>query len=124
MASKRASGSLESEVLACLWAAGGPLTPAQVAEDLGGGLAYTTVQTVLARLHAKGAVRRTVAGRAHAYTPLLDDAGLAAHRMQQLLDVGRDRGAVLAQFLDTLTPADEAVLADLLTRRDRAGKRR
>lgn len=124
MASKRASGSLESEVLACLWAAGEPLTPAQVAEDLGGDLAYTTVQTVLARLHAKGAVRRTVAGRAHAYTPLLDDAGLAAHRMQQLLDVGRDRGAVLAQFLDTLTPADEAVLADLLTRRDRAGKRR
>ena len=88
---RRAKGGLESEVLAALWAAEGPLTPAEVVEAIGGDLAYTTVQTILVRLHAKGAVAREQAGRAYAYTPVLDDAGLAADRMQALLDKGGDR---------------------------------
>jgi predicted transcriptional regulator len=113
---RRAKGSLESEVLATLWAAGRPLTAGEVAEALGGELAYTTVQTILSRLNAKGAVRREAAGRAHAYTPVLDDAGMAAHRMQELLDKGGDRAAVLARFLGSLAPEDEATLAALLHR--------
>lgn len=82
-------------------------------------LAYTTVQTILTRLHAKGAVSREPAGRAHAYTPVLDDAGLAATRMRAMLDNGGDRAAVLARFLGTLTPEDEATLVGLLESRDR-----
>lgn len=118
MAGRRAKGSLESEVLATLWAADRPLTPAQVAEALGGELAYTTVQTTLTRLHAKGAVSRAASGRAHAYSPVLDDAGLAAHRMQQVLEGGGDRAAVLSRFLGALSPQDEATLAQLLADRD------
>jgi predicted transcriptional regulator len=111
---RRAKGSLESEVLAALWAAGRPLTPAQVAEALDGELAYTTVQTILVRLHGKGAVRRELTGRAHTYTPLLDDAGLAAERMAAMLDKGADHAAVLTRFLHALSPEDEATLARLL----------
>lgn len=118
MARRRAKGSLESEVLAALWAAGRPLTPAQVAEALGGELAYTTVQTTLTRLHAKGAVSREPSGRAHAYSAVLDDAGLAAHRMQQVLEGGGDRAAVLSRFLGALSPQDEATLSQLLADRD------
>jgi predicted transcriptional regulator len=118
MAGRRARGSLESEVLAALWAADGPLTAADVVDAVGDGLAYTTVQTVLARLHAKGAVRREPSGRAHAYSPVLDDAGLAASRMQAMLDKGGDHAAILARFLHTLTPEDEATLAALLADRD------
>jgi predicted transcriptional regulator len=114
MAGRRAKGSLESEVLAALWAADSPLTAAEVADALGDDLAYNTVQTILARLHAKGAVRRELSGRAHAYTPVLDDAGLAANRMQAMLDKGGDHAAVLARFLHTLTAEDEATLAALL----------
>lgn len=116
MASRRARGSLESEVLAALWAAGEPLTPAQVTEAVDADLAYTTVQTILTRLHAKGAVTREPVGRAHAYTAVLDDAGIAAHRMQELLDRGGDRAAVLSQFLGALTAEDAATLSELLAK--------
>jgi predicted transcriptional regulator len=114
VAKRRASGSLESEVLAALWASDRPLTTGEVVDALGGGLAYNTVQTILTRLHAKGAVQREQAGRAHAYTPVLDDAGLAATRMRAMLDRGGDHAAVLARFLGTLSPQEEATLARLI----------
>jgi predicted transcriptional regulator len=118
---RRESGGLESEVLATLWAAGKPLTAGDVVNALGGGLAYTTVQTILARLHVKGAVHREQAGRAHAYTPVLDEAGLAANRMRAMLDRGGDHAAVLTRFLGTLTADEEATLANLLARQRAAG---
>jgi predicted transcriptional regulator len=111
---RRASGSLESEVLAALWAAHEPLTTGDVIDALGGNLAYNTVQTILTRLHAKGAVEREQVGRAHAYTPVLDEAGMAATRMRAMLDRGGDHVAVLAQFLGTLTAQEEATLARLI----------
>ena len=114
MTNRRASGGLESEVLATLWSAQAPMTAGQVAEAVGGDLAYNTVQTILVRLHAKGAVRREQAGRAHAYTPVLDEPGLAAHRMRAMLDRGGDHAAVLTRFIDTLSAEDETVLASLL----------
>jgi predicted transcriptional regulator len=112
-------GSLESEVLAALWAAGRPLTAGEVVDALDDDLAYTTVQTILTRLHGKGAVDRELTGRAHAYTPLLDEAGLAANRMRAMLDKGGDHAAVLIRFLGSLTSEDEATVAKLLGRQRR-----
>lgn len=114
MQTRRPAGGLESEVLAALWAADRPLTPGEVSDAVGGELAYTTVQTILTRLHRKGAVVREQAGRAHAYRPVIDDAGLAAQRMRAMLDRGGDHAAVLTRFVGTLTPDDEATLAKLL----------
>ena len=114
MQTRRPAGGLESEVLAALWAADRPLTPGEVSDAVGGELAYTTVQTILTRLHRKGAVKREPAGRAHAYRPVIDDAGLAAQRMRAMLDRGGDHAAVLTRFVGTLTPDDEATLAKLL----------
>ena len=111
---RRPAGGLESEVLAALWAADRPLTPGEVSDAVGGELAYTTVQTILTRLHRKGAVVREQAGRAHAYRPVIDDAGLAAQRMRSMLDRNGDHAAVLTRFVGTLTPDDEATLAKLL----------
>jgi predicted transcriptional regulator len=113
-AKRRESGELESQILSALWSAPGPLTTAEIVSALGGGLAYTTVQTILSRLHAKGAVRREAAGRAHAYTPVMNDAGLAARRMRVALDRGGDREAVLNHFVGSLTPEDEDTLTRLL----------
>jgi predicted transcriptional regulator len=118
---RRESGGLESEVLATLWAADKPLTTGDVVDALGGDLAYNTVQTILTRLRGKGAVHREQAGRAHAYTPVLDEAGLAANRMRAMLDRGGDHAAVLTRFLGTLTPDEEATLAQLLNRQQAAG---
>jgi predicted transcriptional regulator len=118
---RRESGGLESEVLATLWAAGNPLTAGDVVDALGGELAYNTVQTILTRLHGKGAVDREQVGRAHAYTPVLDQAGLAANRMRAVLDRGGDHAAVLSQFLGTLSPDEEATLARLLNQHHGSG---
>ncbi|MBA3866164.1 MAG: BlaI/MecI/CopY family transcriptional regulator [Solirubrobacterales bacterium] len=111
---RRPAGALEAEVLAALWAADRPLTPAAVQEQLGRALAYTTVMTTLARLHEKGAVGRQKLGRAFAYTPLLDEAGIAAARMRELLGSGGEREAVLARFVGSLSQEEEEVLAELL----------
>lgn len=111
---RREPGELESQILSVLWSAPAPLTTAEIAAQVDGALAYNTVQTVLARLLAKGAVIRESAGRAHAYSPVLDSAGLAARRMRAVLDREGDRAAVLNEFLDTLTPEDEDTLTRLL----------
>lgn len=120
-APRRSAGELEGEVLAVLWAADGALVPAAVQQALGAGLAYTTVQTILARLVAKGAVAREPAGRAHAYRPVLDEAGLAARRMRALLDEGGDRETVLRRFVDQLTGTDERLL-DAVLHEHRGGR--
>ena len=114
----RSRGELEREVLACLAAAGHPMTAAEVRAGLGDRLAYTTVMTTLSRLHDKRALTRQPRGRAFAYELPGDTATAAsrvtAHRMHRLLDQGPDRAGVLARFVAELSPDDERLLADLL----------
>lgn len=113
-AERRPAGELESTVLAALWTAGEPLTPTQVQKALGSSLARTTVTTILSRLHDKGIVIRTRAGRGYAYTPTEDAAGLRARRMHSELEKDDDRGTVLARFVSQLTDEDEQLLRTLL----------
>ena len=111
---RRAAGELESAVLGVLHAAGGPLSPGTVRERLGGGLAYTTVVTILSRLHAKGVLERARAGRAYLYAPVADEPGLAARRMATVLAAEPDREAVLARFVSGLSESDEQMLRRML----------
>jgi predicted transcriptional regulator len=121
---RRPPGALEAEILAALWTAEKPLTPAEVQSELGDELAYTTVMTALMRLFEKGIVSRERAGRAYAYIAVLDQPGIAAGRMRELLEDGADRGAVLARFVGSLSDDDARVLTELLrqTRADGPGK--
>ena len=114
----RGRGELEREVLASVAAAPGPVTANDVLADLGGGLAYTTVMTTLARLESKGVLARSMPGRAYAYS-LVGDPGqveeaLAAHRMRRVLDSRGDRASVLARFVAELSAEDEQTLRSLL----------
>jgi predicted transcriptional regulator len=122
---RRRHGELESAVLAVLWDADEALTPAQVrdlladgerdSEDGGGGeLAYTTVVTILSRLHEKRSLVRYRDGRAFRYMPVADEAGLAARRVAALLDRAPDRQAVLSRLVADLSDADEQLLRRLL----------
>ncbi|MFE5730661.1 BlaI/MecI/CopY family transcriptional regulator [Streptomyces sp. NPDC056528] len=111
---RRGQGELETQVLAALRAAPGPVAAAWVQERLGGDLAYTTVVTILTRLHVKGAVTRERSGRSFKWTAVADEAGLAALRMRRVLDSEADREAVLASFVSTLSPGDERLLRALL----------
>jgi predicted transcriptional regulator len=116
---RRAPGQLEADVLATLWRADGPLSPGQVRAELGADLAYTTVMTILSRLHDKGSVTRARVGRAYVYTPAFAQAERAASQMRELLDSGHDRAEVLAQFVGALNQDDERTLAALLRRASR-----
>ena len=122
----RPRGALEREVLACLAAAGRPLSPGEVRAELGDDLAYTTVMTTLSRLHGKGALSRQRAGRGYTYAlaggPDAAQASMTAHRMLQLLDAGGDRAGVLSRFVEDLRPEDEELLSGLLTEGQQDGR--
>jgi predicted transcriptional regulator len=113
-AGRRAAGELEAAVLAVLQAAGSPLPPGEVRDQLGGHLAYTTVVTILSRLHVKGVLHRSKAGRTYVYVPVADQPGLAARRLARMLDAEPDREAVLARFVSGLSPTDEELLRRML----------
>jgi len=108
---RRPAGTLEAEVLAVLRAAG------QVRERLDarqrGELAYSTVVTIMSRLHVKGLLARERAGRGFAYTPV-DEASLAAGQMSRALDGGADHDAVLTRFVSGLSGRDARLLRRLL----------
>ena len=111
---RRAAGELEAAVLGVLQAAGSSLSPGEVRDQLGGGLAYTTVVTILSRLHGMGVLNRRKAGRAFLYAPVADEPGLAARRMAQMLDAEPDREVVLARFVSGLSGTDEELLRRML----------
>jgi predicted transcriptional regulator len=112
---RRGAGELEAEVLAALWAAGEPLTPAQVLRAVGGALAYNTVHTILTRLCEKGEVQRDHHSTRTTYSAARPAAQHAAAQMHGLLTAAQaDRAAILQQFVSALTPADEAALRAML----------
>ncbi|MFF7990093.1 BlaI/MecI/CopY family transcriptional regulator [Kitasatospora xanthocidica] len=113
-ARRRGQGELEAQVLAVLQQAPGPATAGWVQERIEGDLAYTTVMTILSRLHAKNAVSRSRSGRSYLWQASSDAAGLAALRMRRMLDGEADRDAVLASFVTALLPHDEELLRALL----------
>ena len=112
-APRRPHGALEAEVLDVLRAAAAPLSPGQVRERLAEDLSYSTVVTIVSRLHVKGLLERERAGRAFVYR-LVDDASRAASQMSQALQAGSDRGAVLSRFVSELSGRDARLLRDLL----------
>ncbi|WP_405589166.1 BlaI/MecI/CopY family transcriptional regulator [Streptomyces sp. NBC_01190] len=111
---KRPNGALEADILAALHRAGTPLTAGEVVDRLSRRLSYSTVVTVLSRLHTKRLLDRAQRGRAYAYSPATDESGLAARRMQGVLDELPDREAVLTHFVANLPAADEHLLRQLL----------
>lgn len=114
--SKRPDGSLETDVLNALWNAGGPLQPTEVRALVPGDLAYTSIATILTRLHAKGLVTRIPVGRAFAYTAAVGESDLAARRISSLLEASSDRHAALASLISTLPTDDRDELRRLLDR--------
>lgn len=117
---RRRRGSLEDAVLTILEASDQALTPADVQAALDDDLAYTTVMTVLGRLHRKSVVTREPQGRGYAYRAIRNPAERAARRMQMLMDQEEDRATVLTQFVDGLSTDDEATLRAVLAADDQA----
>lgn len=111
-------GPLERRVLEHLWRVG----PASVGEALeavretsGRPLAYTTVLTILVRLHDKGYVSRTREGRGFRYAAAFPENALASEvgrrDLQRLID--RHGAKTLAGFAADLVGADADLTARL-----------
>lgn len=94
----------ELDVMAVLWELGSATVP-EVRERIADPLAYTTVQTVLRILEAKGYVAHEEEGRFHRYHPLVDreEAGRGA--------LGRVLGKIFGG-------SHELLLTQLLSQRD------
>jgi predicted transcriptional regulator len=115
---RRRPGELEGDVLAALWASPEAMPPADVQAAVGGDLAYTTVMTILVRLHGKGLIERTKRGRAFAYRPVVAETEVVAEQVRRLLAHGNDRVAVLQGLIDGLRPEDETILRAMLAGMD------
>lgn len=79
----------ELDVMQALWGLGreGSVSDIHAAmQDAGSELAYTTVQTMLNRLLAKGHVRRRMEGRAYVYAPAVKEPAAARVALRTLVD--------------------------------------
>lgn len=94
----------ERETLEAVWAAGGELTVREVLDALnaagGKRRAYTTVMTMLVRLHEKGLLVRRRDGRSDLYAAALDREAYRAARARAEVDalVGEYGEAALIHF--------------------------
>ncbi|WP_019632422.1 BlaI/MecI/CopY family transcriptional regulator [Actinomadura atramentaria] len=111
---RRRLGQLEAEILAALAGSDGPLSPGEIRDRLDGDPAYTTVNTVLFRLHDKGLVTRERDGRHFRYRIVVDESRLVASRMHDHLRYASDPSGVLAQFVRSLSSEEEAALRSVL----------
>jgi predicted transcriptional regulator len=79
----------ELEVLKALWQAGGPATVRQLRAGLAGQgrrWAYTTVQTLLQRLEAKGCVCCDRSGPAHVFSAAVSRGELLGRELRELAE--------------------------------------
>ena len=105
-------GPLEQKVLSVLWDRG-ELTVREVLEELQSTHAYTTILTVLDRLHEKRRVRRRKKERAWAYRPARPREEELGNAIRELLGTpGVEREPLLMAFIDSA----ESVDPDLLDR--------
>lgn len=116
----RSAGQLESAVMDLVWSAPDLVTVRDVvvlmqARDPDHAPAYTTIMTVLDRLHAKGWVTRQPAGRAYAYRSSRSREEHVAEVMGQALDGSGDRALALEHFAASLPPQELAVLKRAVT---------
>ncbi|WP_245541680.1 BlaI/MecI/CopY family transcriptional regulator [Sporichthya polymorpha] len=108
----RGFGDLEAAIMDRMWAADEAMTVRKVHTDLNleRSLAYTTVMTVMDKLHRKGWLLREPVGRAYEYRPAITREQYTADLMGEALSASSDRSATLVAFLERLDAAEAAEL--------------
>ena len=88
VARTRKIGERELDVMRVLWLQGASsVSDVQTnLQEQDYNIAYTTVQTMLNRLEAKGFVARDPSGRAHRYRPLIKEPSAAGGALRGLID--------------------------------------
>lgn len=110
-------GPGERAVMRVLWAdSTTELLVRDVVDRLDSGAAYTTVMTMLDRLHGKDLVSRRRVGRAWTYLPAVSREEYAARAMSEALRTDADVDGVLVHFVGELSPEEQGELRRLLER--------
>jgi len=121
MARARQLTPLELEIMKVLWDAG-PSAVQAVQERLGGGLAYTTVQTMLNVLVRKGKARRTLVDRAYRYRAAVSRREALGSAMKDVVQrlFGGSAEALVMSLVESkqLTPATLRRLQKMLEESD------
>lgn len=119
-------GELEATVMDLLWSRPGPATVRDVQRALENErpLAYTTLMTVMDRLHSKGWLTRTMEGRAYSYQPTATKEEHSAQLMTDALGSSTDRTATLVHFLQQLDATDARRLRSALDNRTMGRRKR
>ncbi|MEU4328671.1 BlaI/MecI/CopY family transcriptional regulator [Nonomuraea dietziae] len=112
----RALGDLESTIMDRMWSYRRPASVRDVLEDLRREreIAYTTVMTVMDKLHKKGLLRRHPVGKAYVYETVSSKEAYTAGLMRETLANGGNQAATLVHFLERLSPEEAAALESAL----------
>jgi predicted transcriptional regulator len=105
----RQLGDLEAQVMDRIWRRGRPVLVRDIVEDLAAErvLAYTTIMTVMDKLHRKGWLRREARGRAYVYEAVASRESYTARLMRDAWATSANQAAAFVHFLEQLSE-DEA----------------
>ncbi|MET7328199.1 BlaI/MecI/CopY family transcriptional regulator [Nonomuraea sp. NPDC005650] len=108
----RGLGELESTIMERMWARRKPASVRDVLEELRQErtIAYTTVMTVMDKLHTKGLLKREPVRRAYIYEPVASKEAYTADLMRAALAGSGNQAATLVHFLERLTPEEATAL--------------
>jgi predicted transcriptional regulator len=95
-----------------MWSYRRPASVRDVLEDLRREreIAYTTVMTVMDKLHTKGLLRRQMSGKAYLYEAVSSKEAYTADLMRASLAGSGNQAATLVHFLERLTPEEAGAL--------------
>ena len=121
---ERIFGPLGSAVMRVVWQHG-EVSVADVVDALpqtqGRRHAYTTVMTVMSRLHERGVLLRTKVGQRYVYRPATDECALIDRLSEKAVDqlLARYGTSALRQFAQRLDEVDPALRARIMELADR-----
>ena len=99
-----------------IWRRGRPVLVRDIVEDLNAdrALAYTTVMTVMDKLHRKGWLRREPQGRAYLYEAMASRESYTARLMREAWATSDNPAVAFVHFLEQLSPEEAQALRTAL----------
>jgi predicted transcriptional regulator len=105
-------GDLEAAVMDRIWRRAQPVLVRDILEDLQSerAIAYTTVMTVMDKLHRKGWLRRAPQGRAYVYEAVASRESYTARLMRDAWATSDNQAVAFVHFLEQLSEEEARAL--------------
>src|ERR1700738_800691 len=105
-------GDLESAIMERIWRVGRPVVVRDIYEELKAerAIAYTTVMTVMDKLHHQGGLRGEPKGRAYAYEAVASREAYTARLMRDAWATSDNQAAAFVHFLEQLSEPEARAL--------------